>query len=356
MSWASFRQTERTEDLAYCLLGIFDVGMPLIYGEGERAFRRLQEEIIKRNNDLTIFAWNEDNTAGRLSGLFALSPQGFSQSHDIKPYHPMWSDPVFALTNKGIRIDDLRLLWKVNAKHGAVPEEISYRITLGLRNKKDGRSDFCMKLQKIAPELFVRDGELIEEEWPWKDSQVISRTQVPLPKFYLYTEHPGDDFFHYHNRYLSIYFPQKDNISIRNVIPESHWDGANQAFYPPFIELELVLAASLQIRLDASTVSVVVCFYFNADPHNPFCTIFDEEKYNQYASWLFRYARTGHDVTWRDVEAEKPEILKFTNEVAFCNNGTTTAVSVSLERGVVAAVSEAQICSIHFSFKKNEPK
>ncbi|PMD17299.1 hypothetical protein NA56DRAFT_681188 [Hyaloscypha hepaticicola] len=38
-----------------CLLGIFDVNMPLIYGEGCKAFLRLQEEIIKTTHDLTIF-------------------------------------------------------------------------------------------------------------------------------------------------------------------------------------------------------------------------------------------------------------------------------------------------------------
>jgi hypothetical protein len=42
MSWASDRETTRPEDLAYCLLGIFGVNMPLLYGEGERAFLRLQ--------------------------------------------------------------------------------------------------------------------------------------------------------------------------------------------------------------------------------------------------------------------------------------------------------------------------
>jgi len=42
MSWASERETTRTEDLAYCLLGIFGVNMPLLYGEGSKAFLRLQ--------------------------------------------------------------------------------------------------------------------------------------------------------------------------------------------------------------------------------------------------------------------------------------------------------------------------
>ena len=49
MSWASRRSTSRAEDMAYALLGLFDVNMPLLYGEGgPKAFRRLQEEILKQ--------------------------------------------------------------------------------------------------------------------------------------------------------------------------------------------------------------------------------------------------------------------------------------------------------------------
>ncbi|KAF2721976.1 hypothetical protein K431DRAFT_320031 [Polychaeton citri CBS 116435] len=58
MSWASRRTTTRIEDEAYCLLGLFGVNMPLIYGEGRGAFLRLQEEIIKISTDQSIFAWS----------------------------------------------------------------------------------------------------------------------------------------------------------------------------------------------------------------------------------------------------------------------------------------------------------
>jgi hypothetical protein len=44
MSWAAHRETSRIEDEAYCLLGIFGVSGPTAYGEGEKAFSRLQEE------------------------------------------------------------------------------------------------------------------------------------------------------------------------------------------------------------------------------------------------------------------------------------------------------------------------
>lgn len=57
ISWAAKRSTSRTEDMAYCLMGLFDVNMPLLYGEGERAFLRLQQELIKSQNDRSLFYW-----------------------------------------------------------------------------------------------------------------------------------------------------------------------------------------------------------------------------------------------------------------------------------------------------------
>jgi hypothetical protein len=55
-SWAASRETSRVEDAAYCLLGIFQVHMPLLYGEGENALLRLQEQILKTTDDYTLLA------------------------------------------------------------------------------------------------------------------------------------------------------------------------------------------------------------------------------------------------------------------------------------------------------------
>ena len=62
LSWAAGRETTRVEDRAYSLLGIFDINMPTLYGEGERAFQRLQEEILRRIPDQSLFAWGFVNT------------------------------------------------------------------------------------------------------------------------------------------------------------------------------------------------------------------------------------------------------------------------------------------------------
>ncbi|RYO78654.1 hypothetical protein DL766_000061 [Monosporascus sp. MC13-8B] len=92
MSWAAHRETSRTEDIAYCLLGIFDVNMPLIYGEGMKAFQRLQEEIIKSYPmDYSLFAWGtaatrysrEITDPESLVGDKALEPEPSKDSDDL---------------------------------------------------------------------------------------------------------------------------------------------------------------------------------------------------------------------------------------------------------------------------------
>ena len=49
ISWVSERETTEEEDRAYCLFGILDVSMDVRYREGDKAFLRLQEELIKNS-------------------------------------------------------------------------------------------------------------------------------------------------------------------------------------------------------------------------------------------------------------------------------------------------------------------
>ncbi|PNP51259.1 hypothetical protein THARTR1_08163 [Trichoderma harzianum] len=111
MSWAALRQTSRLEDVAYCLLGLFDINMPMIYGEGSRAFIRLQEAIMTSTpDDHSLFAWgtilDEADIASKVTnnsvlfqkepprpdsascelelfGLLAASPKDFEHSGNI---------------------------------------------------------------------------------------------------------------------------------------------------------------------------------------------------------------------------------------------------------------------------------
>lgn len=117
MSWASARDTTRVEDKAYSLLGLFGVHLPLLYGEGRNAFRRLQEELIRTSTDHTIFAWRDRDRDTLLAG----SPAGFhtcgstvgrvwtlgskSERRDTKK--------TYSITNGGLEME-LRVLCNVD--------------------------------------------------------------------------------------------------------------------------------------------------------------------------------------------------------------------------------------------------
>ncbi|KAM0286517.1 hypothetical protein ACHAQH_000945 [Verticillium albo-atrum] len=105
LSWAAKRETTRVEDMAYCLLGIFDIHLPLIYGEGSKAFLRLQEEIIKNSDDQTIFCWTWESDLvphGWLS-LLAPSPAVFDSPKYV-PAPGNYNSAPYQITNVGLRI------------------------------------------------------------------------------------------------------------------------------------------------------------------------------------------------------------------------------------------------------------
>jgi hypothetical protein len=115
MSWAANRRTTRPEDRTYSLLGLFGVSLPLIYdGDGARAFKRLQEEIIKTSTDQSIFAWVQHGPSPSIpSGrtvfdkkcsVLAPSPDCFRFSSNIVPYQREESDCPYSLTNSGLEI------------------------------------------------------------------------------------------------------------------------------------------------------------------------------------------------------------------------------------------------------------
>ncbi|KAK3312854.1 hypothetical protein B0H66DRAFT_484958, partial [Apodospora peruviana] len=89
MFWASRRQTARSEDMAYCLLGLFDVTMPIVYNEGlENAFIRLQYEISKRTGDLSFVAWQSEVDWKSTSWVFDPSVE-FAKKRDILARSPV---------------------------------------------------------------------------------------------------------------------------------------------------------------------------------------------------------------------------------------------------------------------------
>ncbi|KAK1622632.1 heterokaryon incompatibility protein [Colletotrichum phormii] len=106
MSWLSCRKTTRKEDMAYCMLGIFDINMPLLYGEGAKAFARLQEEILKTSTDQSLFCWSwTESDPGSWVSMLAPSPRNFRNGQNYHPAYDASSRPVpYSMTNFGLRI------------------------------------------------------------------------------------------------------------------------------------------------------------------------------------------------------------------------------------------------------------
>ncbi|RSL45093.1 hypothetical protein CEP51_016139 [Fusarium floridanum] len=97
MAWAAGRNTTRTEDMAYCLLGLFQVNMPLLYGEGRKAFLRLQEEILKQSTskDHSILLHRESGY------IFASQPSSFNIGCELRRW-PARTD--IGLVQDGVRL------------------------------------------------------------------------------------------------------------------------------------------------------------------------------------------------------------------------------------------------------------
>jgi hypothetical protein len=189
-SWASERQTSRAEDLAYCLLGLFDVHMPLLYGEGsQKAFVRLQEEIMRVNDDQSIFAWGlkyfpdlgwdcsspEElmllpDQDGKLEfgavPLLAASPASFKNSGDIVPCKrsPMNRGQPHSMTNRGLRIDTHFLQNRIELLnlpffHPSTfdpPESRRWYVALGCVQEKEPYRPLTMCVLHLEENIYAR--------------------------------------------------------------------------------------------------------------------------------------------------------------------------------------------------------
>ncbi|KAI4097970.1 MAG: hypothetical protein LQ339_006631 [Xanthoria mediterranea] len=156
MSWMAGRKTSVPEDTAYCLLGIFGVNMPLLYGEGkERAFLRLQEEIMRYSDDHSLFLWKteEQHPTGTTNpntpystGLLASSPDCFRSTGNYSRYNHPDDNRPYQMTNKGIAID-LHMLDR--SSYDAYPPEIFIGILNCSRNMSYDGGPVGVYLEKV---------------------------------------------------------------------------------------------------------------------------------------------------------------------------------------------------------------
>lgn len=156
MSWASKRTTTRSEDRAYSLLGLFGVNMPMLYGEGARAFIRLQEEIMKSSDDQSLFAWTSNSDNYR--GLLAQSPGDFADCHNVVSSKSKWNRRPYSVTNMGLSVQMPMVAWAMETYLAALDCEIenvpNSRIGIFLQLQPEDKQYARVRLQGQDTQTF----------------------------------------------------------------------------------------------------------------------------------------------------------------------------------------------------------
>ncbi|KFA68072.1 hypothetical protein S40285_02558 [Stachybotrys chlorohalonatus IBT 40285] len=239
MSWAATRETKRPEDMAYCLLGVFGIITPMLYGEGgEKAFIRLQEEIIKDSNDMTIFAWKQASTnmviyniatcdtSTPWRGILAISPREFIDGHKICCPRGHDQNPEYTMTNKGLRIrtrltraGERRYLMPLNCcTYGdARPLHIL------LQNQGHGGSDV---LARIEPERLLRRAFREYVRFPTEEDHSIYITKRSSGQEKWATQVNRNFAFRIRYEYKKTSY----KCEVTTIEPHSRWDKEHSIF------------------------------------------------------------------------------------------------------------------------------
>lgn len=227
ISWAAKRKTTRVEDMAYCLLGLFDISMPMLYGEGNKAFRRLQENIVREYDDHSLFAWRA-TSSGHHSGLFAESPADFASSANIVPSLGRRSEPAL-VTSRGVRIsafltksqdaslDESVVLGVLNCRSLDFDMEKTKRIAIALRVCYDADGPGA-----ITGYIRVRPGDLFS---------AYSKRQERKSLYILKNNHFGDlaGSRIYFVRTMPLWSKEKP-FELVHAYPQEQWDEENSLF------------------------------------------------------------------------------------------------------------------------------
>jgi hypothetical protein len=239
MSWAANRQTTRVEDAAYCLLGLFDVNMPLLYGEEGKAFTRLQQEILRTTDDLTIFAWASISPSGDsrvqdtsvYRGVLAESPAEFYRCRGIEKYEiPVETD--ISITNKGIRTESIvHYIREYNPREESQSQG-TYILPLWCHYSWEEDIQHAIYLRKIGGDTYARarPTEICRRPFKGNDPTYLLETTA----MNMLTKMPrltGKFDLAAANRGWALQIRIPGDLDYLGVYPNSHWDAQDKLFF-----------------------------------------------------------------------------------------------------------------------------
>ncbi|RYP67355.1 hypothetical protein DL771_007299 [Monosporascus sp. 5C6A] len=287
MSWAANRTTTRREDRAYSLLGIFNINMALLYGEGDKAFIRLQEEICRQTADLSLFAWKAERLhwggliipgekaptspyLGQvLHGILASSPSQFAHAgaySTVSTGSAQYSGE-YTLTNRGLRFDAVTL--KCDREAGR------YLMSLDCDDKNSKPvSQLAIRLMKVGS-AYVRSHADALFDWP------VGAEGVYEERVYITKILSPELSEAYSRSTLSVHLPdegketQQSFSEIKAVSPKPWWDPLQRSFFLGLGNPLCALRVECNLRKFTSSpqpinqdVFLIVCAAGPPEPHS----------------------------------------------------------------------------------------
>lgn len=354
MSWVSQRQTTRIEDIAYCMLGIFDIFLPLIYGEGNKAFLRLQEEIAKQTCDLSLFAWTAalppfGPVIGQHSfrGVFANSPSEFASCHEMQHRNPNIPHREFTVTNRGLRIETtlIKLL-------GADHDDLVLNLGHSFRSPNDYDPDSGAGWLGIFVRKSIHGYVRVRSHLLYESG---SHDRIRCPRAVLCIRKNIDayDVSLLHRQYARAVCvgSRVTDIHIAQTYPSELWDDEKQLFLDPGYGLNVYVELRVSDNLsDATYRAILACSTKNTLSQFPTCVLWSEHDPGgrEVYFWL-REATELTDYTTVDylVRDFVPEerwgaaraVCSFTDQ----RNGSRTVLEARLDRVVVEASEQFRI-------------
>ena len=284
MAWAAGRQTTKLEDMAYCLIGLFDVSMPMLYGEGsEKAFFRLQEEIIHNSNDLSLFAWTAANGSNTYRGILARSPDEFASLGNLVLEQDLRFNPDYSMSNKGLRI--VTFLKPIEDSEDVIMPLHCYaaeaqgkkKIHFGLILKHEGASSYVRARPHMLRELieptftagvnsifvakYVRRVVTTETH---EDSERSTRDSA--------SRTPGAFYFTIPGINAPIRSKRNQTVQLLQVEPRELWDAQNNVFLTRGLRS---FVAFLRFNVGAASLGPVVLICGFAENVSPWAVLDD---------------------------------------------------------------------------------
>ena len=280
MSWMSKRTTTKVEDMAYCLLGIFNINMPLLYGEGPKAFRRLQEEILVKDGDLSILAWQPEHPISGTAGVLAKSPSEFSwvqnfnmdfsvfvnrkecsfTSRGLQLRSQLLEQPLISDSHKADPPPYFRSLLDLDCWAWAMTEDptepvwfkwprpVSGRkdVSFGIYLRKHGASSYCRDFMGTSNGLVILDPRNLPKMCP-PETIFMHIHRDSLPPSYL-THFPDDPYGNANEQnvqQIGVHFPKQPGLDIVDVANQGLWDASNRMILCTYYELATIVTIRL---------------------------------------------------------------------------------------------------------------